>query len=131
MGASRELRILLVGDHHAELEALCREVAEPSAIEIVGHARSAAEAHELLELLSPDLVLLDLEAEAIGSPAAIPQVKTHPGAPIVFVLTSDDSAAARTASFAAGADGFIGKAEAREKLRALIAKIRPYVSRAS
>ena len=131
MASPSALRVLIAGDDQAYLEDLCRGMAEPSPIEIVGRARSAEEAHALAERLTPDLILLDLEASGIGGPAAIGQVKTHPGAPIVLVLSSEATPMARTASFAAGADGFVAKADAREKLRALFAKIRPYVSRAS
>ena len=48
-----------------------------------------------------------------------------PGMPILLVLTSQDTPGARTESFAAGADGFVTKTEPEEKLRALVAKIRP------
>jgi CheY-like chemotaxis protein len=130
MESSPKLRVLLAGDD-AYLEELCHRVMEPSAIDIVGRVRSASEAHTLAEHLAPDLVLLDLDASGIGGPSAVGQVRTHPGSPIVLVLTSDDTPTARTACYAAGADGFVGKAEATEKLRALIAKIRPYVSHAS
>ena len=125
------MRVLLAGDDEPYLEGLCRGMAEASTVEIVGRARSAQEAHALAERLTPDLILMDLEAPAIGGSSAISQVRTHPGAPIVLVLTTDDTPTARTAAFAAGADGFVAKADATEKLRALIAKIRPYVSRAS
>ena len=130
MASSPKLRVLLAGDD-AYLEDLCHGVTEPSTVEIVGRARTAEEAHALAEHLTPDLVLLDLEAPGIGGPAAIGRVRTHPGAPIVIVLSSEDTPMARTGSFAAGADGFVAKMEATEKLRALIAKIRPYVSNAS
>src|SRR5689334_10916138 len=85
------LRVLVVGDDFVYLEDLCCGMAESAAVEIVGRASSTPEARALAERLTPDLILLDLEASAIGGAAAISQVKTHPGAPIVLVLSSVDT----------------------------------------
>jgi DNA-binding NarL/FixJ family response regulator len=124
MGAPEPLRLLVAGNDDRYWDDLCRTI-PPATVEIVGRARSAPEARALTADLRPDVVLLDLEAPSIGGPEAIGQVKRHPGAPIIVVLTSEDTPGARTASFAAGADGFVAKARSTEKLRALISKIRP------
>jgi DNA-binding NarL/FixJ family response regulator len=119
--------VLVAGEDDAFLETLCREMEWGPSVEIVGHAHSLIEARALAERFAPDVVLLDLEAPGIGGAAAIHQMKTHPGTPIVLVLTSQDTPLARTESFAAGADGFVTKSDPKEKLRSLIAKIRPYL----
>src|SRR5262245_3693430 len=115
MGSSSTIRMLFAGDDEAVLEGLCRERALPTTVEVVGHARSAIEARTLAEELAPDVVLLDLEARALGGPSTIGEVKNHPGSPIVLVLAAEDTPAARTESFAAGADGFVTKSEPRKK----------------
>jgi len=117
--------MLFAGDDHSIVDALGRD-APSMAIDVVGYARSAGEARALAADLSPDVVLLDLEAPAMGGTAAIGLLKAQPGFPIVFVLSSEDTLFARTQSFAAGADGFVTKTEPG-KLRALLAKVRPYL----
>lgn len=124
MSTISRLRMLVAGDD--DLEALCRRIACWPTIEIVGWARSAHEAKSLADQLTPDVVLMDIEAPACEGTAAIRKIKVRPGAPILLVLTSQDTPTARSESFAAGADGFVTKNEPEEKLRALVAKIRPY-----
>ena len=119
------LRLLVAGDD--SLETLCRRIACWPTLEIVGWARSAVEAKLLADELTPDVVLMDIESPACRGASAIRQVKMKPGAPILLVLTSDDTPTARSDSFAAGADGFVTKGDPEEKLRALVAKIRPYL----
>jgi DNA-binding NarL/FixJ family response regulator len=112
------------GDDHA-LEALCRRIATWPTIEIVGWARSTQQARSLVEALAAEVVVMDVEAPAFGGPEAIRSVETAPGAPILLVLTSEDTPNARIASFGAGADGFVTKRDPDKKLRALFAAIRP------
>jgi len=119
------LRLLVAGDD--DLETLCRQIASWTTIEIVGWARSALEARSLADQLTPDVILMDIEAPDCEGASAIRQIKVRPGAPILLVLTSRDTPNERSESFAAGADGFVAKHESEEKLRALVAKIRPYI----
>jgi DNA-binding NarL/FixJ family response regulator len=122
---SSRLRLLVAGDE--SLEALCGRIAGWQTIDIVGRARSAREAKSLADQLSPDVVLLDIDAPECEGAPAIRQIKVKQGAPILLVLSSEDTPAARSESFAAGADGFVTKNDQEEKLRALVAKIRPYL----
>jgi DNA-binding NarL/FixJ family response regulator len=117
--------MLVAGDD--SLETLCRRIAGWPTIEIVGWARSAGEAKSLADELSPDVVLMDIEAPDCQGAPAIREIKVRPGAPILLVLTSVDTPSARSESFAAGADGFVTKNGPEEKLLALVAKIRPYL----
>lgn len=119
------LRMLVAGD--GGLDGLYAQLSLWPTVELVGHARSASEAKELTEHLSPDLVLMDVEAPGFDDPAAIQRFKTRPGAPMLFVLTGRDTPDARRESFEAGADGVVTKARFEEKLRALVARIRPYL----
>jgi DNA-binding NarL/FixJ family response regulator len=125
MPALPRLRMLVAGDDG--VDGLCARLALWPTVEIVGHARSANEARELTDDLSPDLVLMDLESPGFDDPAAIQRFKKRPGAPMLFVLTGNDTPDARRESFAAGADGVVTKAHPEEKLHALVARIRPYL----
>lgn len=107
------------------MDPLFERIASWSTIEIVGWARYRQEARMLAEELAADVVLMDVEAPEFQGAAAIRSVKVKPGRPILLVLTSEDTPSARTESFAAGADGFVTKTEAEEKLRALVATLRP------
>jgi len=107
------------------LRELCRKIASWPVIEIVGWARSAQESGALAAGLAPDIVLMDVEATGFEGSAAIQSVKVKPGKPFLLVLTSKDTPSTRTECFAAGADGFVTKTDPEEKLRALVAMIRP------
>ena len=122
---SSRLRVLVAGAHDDALTALCTRIASWSEIEIVGWARSGHDAGELSAALAPDIVLLDVDAPAFAGSAAIRSVKVKPGKPFLLILSSQDNPRTRTECFAAGADGFITKNDPDEKLRGLVAIIRP------
>ncbi len=78
----RPISLLVVDDHSAEVDMLCRWLSNQPNIELVGRCRCGAEALSLLKFSAPDLILLDVFAPGSEGPtmaarvrAASPQTK--------------------------------------------------------
>jgi DNA-binding NarL/FixJ family response regulator len=114
------VRTLLVDDSPRFLDAARRFLAT-QAIEVVGEAHTGQEALDLLDVLGPDLVLLDLELPDFDGLTILRRSKARPNAPRVVIVTIHDLEEYRTAVASAGADGFVPK---RELTTALVPLIR-------
>ncbi|MBX3335915.1 MAG: response regulator transcription factor [Nitrospira sp.] len=80
----RCLRLLLVDDHHMVRQALRSHVARWSDIELVGEAVEGEEAVRQADILSPDVVVMDIRMPRInGIEATRLIVQAHPS---VFVI---------------------------------------------
>jgi DNA-binding NarL/FixJ family response regulator len=115
------LRILLVDDSLRFLDSAARFLAGETNVEVVGRALSGEEAIEQIAQLRPDLVLMDLAMPGINGLEATRQIKMQSDAPCIIILTLSDSSEYRRAAEAAGADGFVSKAEFSTMLLSLIA----------
>jgi DNA-binding NarL/FixJ family response regulator len=102
-------RVLLVDDHAVLAESLSVLLASQPDLEVVGTARTLAEADRLVESARPDVVLLDVALPDGDGIAAIPSLlRRHPGARVV-VLTGTTSDRALVSAVEAGAAGFLSK----------------------
>jgi DNA-binding NarL/FixJ family response regulator len=102
----------VVVDDHPGFRAIARQMLEDAGFEVVGEAADGAGARDLVVLLRPRLLLLDVQLPDIdGFDVARDLARTAPGT--VVVLTSarnaDDFGKHRMATCAAS--GFITKAE--------------------
>ena len=105
------IRILLVDDNSAFLEAAARFLAADAGIEIVGLLSSGHEVIEQFQQLQPDVIILDIAMPNINGLEVARSIKAHPDAPRVIILTLHDNPEYRSASQAARADGFVPKSE--------------------
>lgn len=96
-------------------------------IRIVGEASTGLEALGLVEVLKPDLLLLDLEMPELHGLEVLRQIKarrTSPEAsPRIVVVTLYDQEEYRAAAVNLGADGFISKREFATELMPLIHRL--------
>ncbi len=102
----------VVVDDHPGFRAMARQMLEDAGFEVVGEAADGAGAQDLVALLRPRLLLLDVQLPDVdGFDVARDLARTAPGT--VVVLTSarnaDDFGKHRMATCAAS--GFITKAE--------------------
>jgi DNA-binding NarL/FixJ family response regulator len=114
------LRIVLVDDSRTFLDAAIHALTVDPRIEIVGSALSGQEGVVLVNERQPDVVLMDIAMPGMNGMDATRHIKAQPNAPRVIILTSYDIQRYRAAARAAGADGFICKAEFDSELLPLL-----------
>lgn len=103
-------RILVVDDHPIVRQGIRTAFAEIDRIEIVGEADNSGDAQSAVELLKPDLVMLDirLKGSRSGIEVATKLKEAHPNLKIV-VLTNHSQEPYLRAMIKAGVDGYLLK----------------------
>ncbi|MFE4862026.1 response regulator [Streptomyces sp. NPDC056670] len=113
------VRILLCDDHVVVRAGLLALIGSEPDIEVVGEAGSGEEAVAAAAKLKPDVVLMDLQLgpgiDGVEATRRIAASGVH-----VLVLTTYDTDADITRAIAAGATGYLLKAERPEELFAAI-----------
>ncbi|GAB4588902.1 response regulator [Nocardia sp. IFM 10818] len=112
------VRLVICDDHAVVRAGLRALLASAPGIEVAGEAGSGPEAVALAERLRPDVILMDLQlgGEMDGIEATRRITALGAGAPRVLVLTTYDTDADITRAIAAGATGYLLKAERPEEL---------------
>jgi len=120
----RHIRVVQADDNPEFLDAIHRFLgAHAPRIRIVGEARTGQEALGLVEVLKPDVLLLDLEMPDMRGLAVLRRSKAMPQPPYVIVVTLHDQDEYRSAAMADGADGFVSKHAIATELVPLINKL--------
>lgn len=109
-------QILIVDDKEQVRRDLRTLLALSNEIEILGEAANGLEAIQKVEVLQPDVVLLDLEMPVMNGYEAASQIKVIAPSCRVIVLTVHDYTLARQKALHAGADSFIIKGSSVEQL---------------
>ncbi|GAA3032593.1 response regulator transcription factor [Kitasatospora albolonga] len=121
MTATTPVRLLVCDDHAVVRAGLLALLGSAPDIEVVGAAGSGEEAIALAAKLRPQVVLMDLQlGDGIDGVEATSRIAGRPGAPYVLVLTTYDTDADINRAIAAGATGYLLKAERPEELFAAI-----------
>ncbi len=103
------IRVLLADDHELVREGLRTVLAQEPEFEVVGDAGTGERAVELVHVLRPDVVLMDLVMPGIGGQEALVRIRAAcPGTQVV-VLTSFASDQSVRDAIAAGAVGYLLK----------------------
>ncbi|RLU80627.1 DNA-binding response regulator [Streptomyces griseocarneus] len=113
------VRVLLCDDHAVVRAGLLALIGSEPDIDVVGEAGSGEEAVAMAAKLRPDVVLMDLQLgpgiDGVEATRRIAATGVH-----VLVLTTYDTDADVTRAIAAGATGYLLKAERPEELFAAI-----------
>ena len=113
------IRILVVDDHPIVRAGIVGLLETEADFEVVGEAESGERALELLEHLTPDVVLMDLRMPGIGGVEATRRiVQRGDSAPRVLVFTTYEDDDQILAAIEAGASGYLVKAAPAEELAA-------------
>ena len=114
------IRVAIADDHLLVREGLARLLASYSELDVVGTAADGVEALDLVDALSPDVLLLDLAMPRLDGMAVIPRVLETCPATRVLVLTMFDEPEYAQAVLDLGASGLISKAASADELRKVI-----------
>lgn len=107
------MRVLIVDDEPLARRRLMQLLAQRTNVEIVGEAGSGREALRLVELVRPDVVLLDIQMPAVDGFAVL-RALPHAAAPaIIFVTAFQDHA---VKAFELRATDFVVKPVSGERL---------------
>lgn len=122
----RRIRTVIVDDSPFIVESLEGFFREQDGFEVVGVAETGVEGVERVAELQPDLVVMDVRMPGMDGLEATRRIKEGKERPVVIILTLEDSAAARAAAKAAGADDFVSKmAKMFDELEATIRRAFP------
>jgi len=108
------IRILLVDDHQVVREGLRHMLELETDMEVVGEAADAKEAFTQVELLSPEVILMDIKMPGMGGIELTRQLKEKQPSCNVIMLTLYDEYLAQ--AIEAGAVGYLLKDIRREEL---------------
>ncbi len=108
------VRILLVDDHQVVREGLWRMLELEADMEVVGEASDAKEALTQLELLSPEVILMDIKMSGVDGIELTRQLKEKQPSCNIIMLTLYDEYL--TEAIEAGAVGYLLKDVKREEL---------------
>jgi two-component system LytT family response regulator len=117
------MRALIVDDELPARERLRRLLAEIEAVEVVGEADDGPSAVELIEALSPDLVLLDIQMPGLNGFEVIEALENPP--PVIFVTAYDEYA---IRAFDVSALDYLLKPFSRERLAKAVHRARESVT---
>jgi DNA-binding NarL/FixJ family response regulator len=117
------IRVLIVDDQKMVREALKIALKSATDLEIVGTANDGLAAIEQVELLQPDIVVMNMEMPLLDGAGATQKITNQFGNTKVLILTSYDSDEYITKSLAMGAKGYILKNTNAEDLVGAIRNI--------
>ncbi len=114
------MRVLLIDDHAVVRRSLAHYLSAQPDIQIVGEGGDGEMAVELARQLHPDVILMDVQMPIMNGIDATRMI--HEEFPDIRIigLSVFDPAARMAAMMAAGASGYVSKAEAPELLLAVM-----------
>ncbi|AXB42037.1 response regulator [Amycolatopsis albispora] len=110
------IRVVLVEDHDMVAEAMELVFAGIGDIDLAARAGSMAAAVREVELVNPDLVVLDRRLPDGDGIELIGRLRELPAAPKVLLLTAEVSAAVATRVVEAGGSGVVAKTAGLDQL---------------
>ncbi|GAB4167411.1 MAG: response regulator transcription factor [Wenzhouxiangellaceae bacterium] len=117
------IRVLLADDHAIVREGLKRILAENPAIELVGEAADGGEALGMARRLKPDVVVLDLSMPGRSGIDVLADLKKTVAGVRVLVLSMHPEDQFAVRCLRDGADGYLTKESAPEKLLGAIDRV--------
>jgi DNA-binding NarL/FixJ family response regulator len=118
--AMEPISVLLVDNSPEFLQVAAAFLSMIPQVAVVGTARSGQEGLRLTARLCPDLVLMDLVMPGMNGLEATKMIRAQAVVPKIIMLTLYDIPEYRAAAAAAGADGFLNKADFTEGLLPLM-----------
>ena len=111
-----DIRILVADDHPIVREGLIAILDTQEDFEVVGEAASGAEALDLIKMLKPDVLLLDLEMPDTDGLAVLQSLKEQESDVRAIVFTVFDTDDRIMSAVQTGAKGYILKGAPRDQI---------------
>src|SRR5437667_12452124 len=126
-----EKRIVIVDDHSIFRQGLEQLIHSDGGFMVCGEAGNAAEAMEVIRKIKPDLAIVDLSLPGANGIELIKNIRAEFPKLSILVLSMHDESLYALRAIRAGAQGYVMKQEALEKVIGAIRGVfagRPYLS---
>ena len=105
----RAVRTLIADDSPFMLKAFSQILASEGIFTLVASATDGGQAVRHALAIKPELILMDVQMPHLDGIEATRYIKQFPNAPLVIIVTSDDTPDSRALARGAGADAFVIK----------------------
>jgi DNA-binding NarL/FixJ family response regulator len=119
----KKCKVLLVDDHPIVRQGLALLIDREADLSVCGEAEGAHSAFHLIETLKPDIVVLDISLSGPDGLDVLKEIRTKTAALPVLILSMHDESIYAERAMRAGANGYIMKQEATEKVLVAIRRI--------
>src|SRR5271165_368957 len=119
----KKYRVLLVDDHPIVRQGLALLIDREPDLSVCGEADGAHSAFHAIKTLRPDIVVLDISLSGPDGLDILKEIRTTTGNLPVLILSMHDESIYAERAIRAGANGYIMKQEATEKVLVAIRKI--------
>jgi DNA-binding NarL/FixJ family response regulator len=120
---TKKHKVLLVDDHPVVRQGLALLIGREPDLLVCGEADGAHSAFQALETLQPDIVVLDISLAGPDGLDVLKEIRARSGSLPVLILSMHDESIYAERALRAGANGYIMKQEATEKVLIAIRKI--------
>jgi DNA-binding NarL/FixJ family response regulator len=120
---AKKYRVLLVDDHPIVRQGLGLLIDREPDLQVCGEAEGAPTVFDAIEKLRPDIVVLDISLSGPDGLEILKEIRMKSGSLPILILSMHDEAIYAERSLRAGANGYIMKQEATEKVLVAIRRI--------
>jgi DNA-binding NarL/FixJ family response regulator len=124
VSAAKKATVLLVDDHPIVRQGLTQLINQEPDLVVCGHAEDAIGARDAIAAYRPDIVILDISLNGPDGLSVLKEIRTSDAALPVLVLSMHDESLYAERALRAGANGYIMKQEATERVLQAIRRIR-------
>jgi len=119
----KKFRVLLIDDHPIVRQGLALLIDREADLSVCGEAEGARSAFHAIATLRPDIVLLDISLNGPDGLDVLKEIRMKTGSLPVLILSMHDESIYAERAMRAGANGYIMKQEATEKVLVAIRRI--------
>ena len=119
----KKSRVLLIDDHPIVRQGLALLIDREADLSVCGEAEGAHSAFHAIATLRPDIVLLDISLNGPDGLDVLKEIRMKTGSLPVLILSMHDESIYAERAMRAGANGYIMKQEATEKVLVAIRRI--------
>ena len=120
---TKKCRILLVDDHPIVRQGLALLIDREADLSVCGEAEGGHSAFHAIETLRPDIVVLDISLSGPDGLDVLKEIRMKTASLPVLILSMHDESIYAERAMRAGANGYIMKQEATEKVLIAIRRI--------